>query len=233
MRILIVEDDPAIGRTVSRGFREEGHVVDLVLRGRDALTQARDVPYDAVVLDWTLPDVDGLAVLRGWRDAGLRVPVIVLTARGTVGERVAGLRAGADDYLVKPFAFDELLARLEALQRRAAGQLERPEVDGYAVDGRRRCLVGPGGVEVPLTPREFALASELFRHASDVRSRAQLLLSVWGSEFIGNPNVVDVYVGYLRQKLARIGPDAPQIRAVRGIGFRLVRSTVGVGSGSK
>jgi DNA-binding response OmpR family regulator len=181
------------------------------------------VAYDAVVLDWSLPDLDGLSVLRAWREAGLRVPVLLLTARGTVGERVAGLRAGADDYLVKPFAFDELLARLEALHRRAAGQLERAELDGCAVDGRRRCLVGPGGVEVPLTPREYALAAELFRHADEVRSRAQLLLSVWGEGFVGDPNVVDVYVGYLRQKLSRLGPDAPQVRAVRGVGFRLVR----------
>ena len=229
MRILVVEDDPRLGLSLSRGLSEEAHQVDLLTRGTDALTQMHDIPYDLVVLDWGLPGLDGVSVLRAMRERGDRTPVLMLTARGTVGERVTGLRAGADDYLVKPFAFEELLARIDALARRSTGQLDALVAGNVSVDGRRRTLRrDPDGAEVPLTPREFALAAEFFRHRDEVLSRSHLLRAVWGPDFLGDPNVVDVYVGYLRAKLLRAGAADVTIRAVRGVGFRLA---VGEGGG--
>ncbi|MFO7565175.1 MAG: response regulator transcription factor [Enhygromyxa sp.] len=220
MQLLLVEDEDRLARVLIQGLREEGHQVDLCTSGEQAYAQARDIDYDAVILDWMLPDLDGVSVLRRWRDAGLRTPVLMLTARGSVGERVTGLKAGADDYLVKPFAFAELLARLEALHRRGAGQLDLYRAGPVSVDGRRRVLVGPEG-ELGLTPREYALACELFGHAGEVNSRSHLLSAVWGTNFEGDPNILDVYIGYLRGKLARVAGEAVEIKAVRGVGYRL------------
>jgi DNA-binding response OmpR family regulator len=220
VKILIVEDEESIGRAIVRGLVEEGHQADLVTRGETAKAQAEDIGYDAIVLDWALPDLDGLSVLRAWRERGLTVPVLMLTARGTTKERVAGLRTGADDYLVKPFDFAELLARLEALHRRTSGQLESAKLGSVELDGRRRTLKRARD-EATLTPREFALAKELFSHAGEVLSRTHLLTSVWGTDFEGDANVLDVYVGYLRKKLERVGADDVVLKAVRGVGFRL------------
>ncbi|WP_053235633.1 response regulator transcription factor [Sandaracinus amylolyticus] len=220
MKLLLVEDEEKLATHLVRGLREEGHQVDRCSRVHDAREQARTIEYDVVLLDWMLPDGDGVELLREWRRAGLRTPVLLLTARGTVPERVTGLRAGADDYLPKPFDFDELLARIEALHRRAEGAIDLRRVGDVALDGRRRAIRF-GASEVALTAREHALAAELFSHAGEVITRAHLLRSVWGSGFEGDPNVLDVYVGYLRQKLARA--SAPlEIRSVRGVGFRLV-----------
>lgn len=224
MKLLLVEDEASLARSLGQGLREEGHQVDLCTTGAQADRQARDIDYDAVVLDWMLPDTDGVTILRQWRDQGMRTPVLMLTARGTVGERVTGLRAGADDYLVKPFEFAELLARLEALHRRGSGQLELHRAGSVTVDGRRRVLAGPEG-ELGLTPREYALACELWSHAGEVVARSHLLDAVWGTGYTGDPNVLDVYVGYLRGKLARVAGEALAIKAVRGIGFRLLAST--------
>jgi len=221
MQLLIVEDEDRLAKVLIQGLREEGHQVDLCTSGERALAQARDIDYDAIILDWMLPDLDGVSVLRRWRDAGMRAPVLMLTARGSVGERVTGLKAGADDYLVKPFAFAELLARIEALHRRGVGQLELFRAGAVTVDGRRRVLVGPDG-ELNLTPREYALATELFGHLGEVVSRMHLLSAVWGSNFEGDPNILDVYIGYLRGKLARVAGEAVEIKAVRGVGFRLL-----------
>jgi len=221
MQLLLVEDEDRLAKVLIQGLREEGHQVDLCTTGEQALAQARDIDYDAIILDWMLPDLDGVSVLRRWRDAGLRTPVMMLTARGSVGERVTGLKAGADDYLVKPFAFAELLARLEALHRRGAGQLDLFRAGPVSVDGRRRVIVGPEG-ELGLTPREYALACELVSHMGEVIARSHLLHAVWGSNFEGDPNILDVYVGYLRGKLERVAGDAVEIKAVRGVGFRLV-----------
>lgn len=221
MQLLLVEDEDRLAKVLIQGLREEGHQVDLCTSGEQAFHQARDIDYDAIILDWMLPDLDGVSVLRRWRDAGLRTPVLMLTARGSIGERVTGLKAGADDYLVKPFAFAELLARLEALHRRGAGQLDLFRAGPVSVDGRRRVLVGPEG-ELGLTPREYTLACELFGHADEVNSRSHLLSAVWGSNFEGDPNILDVYISYLRGKLARVAGQAVEIKAVRGVGFRLV-----------
>ncbi|MBE2250285.1 MAG: response regulator transcription factor [Myxococcus sp.] len=220
MKLLLVEDEAQMASLLQRGLSEEGHQVDVCARGHDALTQAANVSYDAILLDWSLPDLDGVSVLRRWRESGLSTPVLMLTARGSTGEKVTGLRAGADDYLVKPFDFDELLARLEALARRGARATQTAQVGSVTLDVRRRALVREGA-EVSLTAREFALASELFAHSGDVLSRSRLLSAVWGTDFDGLPNVVDVYVGYLRAKLAELRVADVEIAAVRGIGYRL------------
>jgi two-component system, OmpR family, response regulator len=221
VKILLVEDDEAIGIALQRGLTEEGHTVDWCTRGRTARDQAQQIDYDVVVLDWSLPDYDGLHLLRDWRERGLHVPVLMLTARGSVPERVLGLREGADDYVVKPFDFDELLARLEALFRRAEGTLETGRVGSVELDARRRVL-RRAREEQPLTPREYALAAELFRHRGEVMTRRHLLEHVWGTDYDTDANVLDVYVGYLRRKLERLAADDVELRAVRGVGFRLV-----------
>ncbi len=220
MKLLLVEDDERVARTLARGLGEEGHQVDVCATGRAALEQGRAIAYDVVLLDWSLPDLDGVSVLRAWRESGLRTPVLLLTARGSTGEKVTGLRAGADDYLVKPFDFDELLARVEALNRRN-GAAEPAQLGPVRLDPRRRALVREGRTET-LTAREYSLLAELASHRGEVLSRRQLVDSVWGSGFAGNQNVVDVYVGYLRAKLERIGAGGVEIQAVRGIGYRLV-----------
>lgn len=224
VKVLLVEDEAQMARLLQRGLTEEGHQVDVCARGEDALRQATDVAYDVILLDWSLPDVDGVSVLRRWRETGLSTPVLMLTARGSTGEKVTGLRAGADDYLVKPFDFEELLARLEALARRGAGSSVAAQVGSVSIDLKKRALVRADR-EATLTAREYALATELWTHAGDVLSRSRLLSAVWGTDFDGLPNVVDVYVGYLRAKLAELGADDVEIAAVRGIGYRLRKVT--------
>lgn len=221
MRLLVVEDEPRMARMLQRGLAEEGHQVDVCGTAEAAEAQALEVPYDVVLLDWSLPDGDGVSVLRAWRQRGLRTPVLLLTARGTTGEKVTGLRAGADDYLVKPFAFEELLARLEALDRRGAPVEGTTGLGDLQLDARRRVL-RRGDVEVALTGREYALLMELRALGGDTATRSRLLLKVWGGDFEGTGNVVDVYVGYLRAKLERLGATQVQIEAVRGVGYRLV-----------
>jgi two-component system OmpR family response regulator len=220
MRLLVVEDEPKMAQMLQRGLGEEGHAVDVCRTGQEALRQGADVPYDCVVLDWGLPDQDGVTVLREWRSRGVMTPVLLLTARGSTGEKVTGLRAGADDYLVKPFQFDELLARLEALARRGAGDKAGSTVGDVSLEVRRRVL-RCGDAEVSLTGREWALFSELLAQAGDAVSRTRLLMKVWGGDFEGTGNVVDVYVGYLRGKLERLGARRVSIEAVRGVGYRL------------
>jgi two-component system OmpR family response regulator len=226
MRILLVEDEEKLARFLVRGLREEGHQLDHCTHGKDARTRIEALGYDVIVLDWMLPDDDGLAIVEHMRREGVRTPVLMLTARGETSEKVIGLRSGADDYLTKPFEFEELLARLEALHRRSEGAASEHALGDATLDARRRCL-RHGNVEVPLTAREHALLSELFAHAGEVRARAQLLSEVWGHAFEGDPNILDVYVGYARAKLAKLaeaaGPKArvPTIKAVRGVGFRL------------
>ena len=221
VKLLVVEDEPKMARLLERGLREEGHTVDLCDRGDAAFEQATRVPYDVVVLDWSLPEMDGLTVLRRWRERGVTTPVLLLTARGTVGERVTGLRAGADDYLVKPFDFEELVARIEALYRRGAGQDLPRRIGPLTLDVRRRAL-SRGTAEVSLTAREMELLTALAARAGDAVTRSELLTAVWGPSFDGEPNVVDVYVGYLRQKLRGLAGEDVSIQAVRGVGFRLV-----------
>ncbi len=229
MKLFVVEDEAKMARLLERGLREEGHQVDLAANGRDALEQAMDVGYDVIVLDWSLPGMDGVSLLRRWRERGLKTPVLLLTARGTVGERVTGLRAGADDYLVKPFDFEELVARLEALHRRGAGHDTLAKIGPIAIDARRR-VISNDAVEETLTAREFALLSELVGHLGETLTRTELLNTVWGTGFVGAPNVVDVYVGYLRSKLRSVSGEVVIIQSVRGIGYRLTLAKAGQGA---
>jgi two-component system, OmpR family, response regulator len=220
MKLLIIEDEAKLARLLVRGLGEAGHQVDACADGETGSQQAESIAYDCIVLDWSLPDTDGVTLLRRWRDRGLSTPVLMLTARGTVGERIVGLRAGADDYLPKPFDFGELLARLEALHRRGGGHLPVRQLGALRVDSNRRVLIREGKEET-LTGREFALFHELAGHAGETLTRSELLTRVWGSLFDGTPNVIDVYVGYLRAKLTRLHAADVAIEAVRGVGFRL------------
>jgi DNA-binding response OmpR family regulator len=209
-----------MAQMIKRGLDEEGHLADVCTTGTSALEQALSIPYDVIVLDWALPDLDGVSVVRSWRDRGLRIPVLMLTARGTTGEKVTALRAGADDYLVKPFDFEELVARLEALHRRGAGHEPVTKLGSLQLDSRRR-VIRTAQAELALTAREYSLFLELAGHAGEVLTRSQLIQSVWGAGFDGGPNVVDVYIGYLRNKLERIQASDVTIRSVRGVGYRL------------
>jgi two-component system, OmpR family, response regulator len=220
MRLLVVEDDAKLARALQRGLQREGYVIDLADTGDEGLSQARENDYDVVLLDVMLPGRDGFSVCRAMRRSERWTPVLMLTARDQVSDRIRGLDAGADDYLVKPFDFGELLARLRALIRR--GPSERPpvlEVGDLRVDPASR-VVSRGGNEIELTVREFALLHFLARHAGEVVSREQLLEHVWDDAGDGSTNVVDVYVGYLRNKLDR-PLRKKMIRTVRGVGFRL------------
>jgi two-component system OmpR family response regulator len=219
-RLLLVEDDEKLAGTLARGLEHEGYTVHVAHTGHDALGRADVCDYDAVVLDVLLPGVGGHDVCRAIRERDRWIPVIMLTALGEVSDRITGLDAGADDYLVKPFDFDELLARLRALIRR--GPSERPRV---LEAGRLRAdpmtrIVNWDGHDAELTPREFELLQFLIRRPGQLVSRAQLLRQVWSQDYAGSPNVVDVYVGYLRRKLERPGGEQ-LIRTVRGAGFIL------------
>jgi two-component system, OmpR family, response regulator len=221
MRLLLVEDDVKLVKALQRGLQREGYAVDLAGTGDDALAQAGIYDYDAVVLDVMLPGKDGFAVCRELRRNEQWVPVLMLTARDHVKDRIRGLDAGADDYLVKPFDFGEMLARLRALTRREP--TERPavvEVADLRVDPASH-VVTRAGREVDLTPREFALLLFLARRAGEVVPRTELLEQVWDEADEGSTNVVDVYVGYLRKKLEQPFRRRPLIRTVRGVGFML------------
>ncbi|MEZ4403374.1 MAG: response regulator transcription factor [Kofleriaceae bacterium] len=217
MRLLVVEDEPAMAELLAQGLGEEGHQVELASTAAAAVARVDD-GWDAIVLDWGLPDGDGLTLLGRWRRRGITTPVLMLTARGQVGERVSGLRTGADDYLTKPFDFEELLARLEALGRRG-GAPAPPRVGRLTLDERGRRIEADGRT-IDLTPRELDVLRILMERAGDVVTRAELLREAWGPAFDGPPNVVDVYVGYLRGKLRELAEPAA-IETVRGLGYRL------------
>lgn len=220
MRLLVVEDAVRMAKLLERGLREEGYAVDTAPTGEDAVWLGAENPYDAIVLDLVLPDMDGFEVCRRLRAAGQWAPVLMLTARDAVEDRVRGLDAGADDYLTKPFALPELLARLRALVRR--GRHERPPVlvvDDLTLDPASR-LVRRGRDTVSLTPKEFALLEYFMRHPGEVLTRTRLIEHVWDFAFEGDSNVVEVYVRYLREKIDR--PFKRQsLETVRGIGYRL------------
>jgi two-component system OmpR family response regulator len=221
MRILLVEDQPKLVRLLQKGLREEGVTADVAATGWDGVWLAAERPYDVVVLDLMLPDVDGLEVCRRIRAADDRTPILMLTALGAVRDRVAGLGAGADDYLVKPFAFDELLARLRALARRR--DVRRPEF--LAVGDLRLDLaahrVRRGTTEVELSAQEFALLEAMARRPGEVLSRDSLLHLAWDIAYEPRSNVVDVCVKVLRDRIDRpFGRRS--LQTVRGMGYRLV-----------
>ena len=220
MRVLVVEDEKKLGELLRRGLREEGYAADVADRGEEALWMARAVQYDAIVLDVMLPGADGFEVCRRLRGDGVWTPVLMLTARDAVDDRVVGLDAGADDYLTKPFAFEELLARLRALTRRAP--VERPpvlEVGDLRLDPAAH-RAWRGFDELDLSAKEFAMLELFMRRPGITLTRTQLLDGAWDISFESRSNVVDVYVRYLREKIDRpFGRDS--IETVRGVGYRL------------
>ena len=220
MRVLIVEDEVKMAALIRRGMREEGMAADVAVRGEDALWMAGSTEYDAIVLDVMLPGIDGFETCRRLRADGVWSPILMLTARDSVEDRVSGLDGGADDYLTKPFSFGELLARLRALARR--GPVERPvllEVGDLRLDPATR-QVWRGETEIPLSAKEFSLLEVFMRRPGEVLSRFQLLEHGWDYDYENRSNVVDVYVRYLREKIDRpFGRDS--IETVRGAGYRL------------
>jgi two-component system OmpR family response regulator len=220
VRVLIVEDQPKLAELLARGLREEGHAADVADRGEDALWMALAAPYDVIVLDIMLPGIDGIETCRELRRSGVWTPVLMLTARDAVGDRVTGLDAGADDYLTKPFSFDELLARLRALTRRVPA--ERPvtvEVGDLRLDPAAH-RAWRGETELELSAKEFAMLELLMRRPGNVLTREQLLEGAWDMSYERRSNVVDVYIRYLREKIDRpFGSDS--IETVRGVGYRL------------
>jgi DNA-binding response OmpR family regulator len=221
MRVLVVEDEQRLARLLRRVLEEEHYVVDLAFDGATGEEMARDASYDFIILDVMLPERDGLTVCRGLRKAGIATPVLMLTARDAVNDRVAGLDAGADDYLVKPFAFAELLARLRSLARRRTGELAqaRLEAGGLSMDLLRH-EVTRDGKPIELTAREYALLEYLLRHQGQVLTRTQLLNGVWQYDADTASNVVDIYINYLRDKIDR-GFPAKLLHTVRGVGYVL------------
>jgi two-component system, OmpR family, response regulator len=221
MHLLVVEDDPALAGLLNRLLRSDRHVVEVAASGESALDVVDAQPsLDAVILDVVLPGISGIEVARRVRRKGSTVPIVMLTARDTVDDRVLGLDAGADDYLVKPFAYEELAARLRSVARRGANHRSAGPVlraGPIALDDRQR-RVTVSGTEVELTGREFAVLECLLRHRGQVLSREQLLDHAWPLAAAVTLNSVDAYVHYLRTKL---GPAGKQIRTVRGIGYRL------------
>jgi DNA-binding response OmpR family regulator len=216
MKVLIVEDDEKVARFIARVLGEEGFITDLCVSGADAVRQANAVVYDVVLLDWMLPDLDGLAVCRELRRGGTVTPIIMLTARGEVRERVLGLEAGADDYVVKPFEIDELLARIQAVLRRTHG-FGRMQLGALEIDRLQRRVI-LGGRTLDLTAREYMLLLCLAHQADRVVARSELLSQVWATQFDPGSNLVDVHISRLRDKL---GEHAWMIDTVRGKGYRL------------
>ncbi len=222
MRILIVEDDKLTADFVAKGLREEGYAVDVVDNGRDGLFMATTETYDALVLDRMLPALDGLTLLKTLRGAGNHVPVLLLSALGDVDHRVEGLRAGADDYLAKPFAYSELSARLDGSLRRSRPEESEStclhaadlELDLLRREARR------GGRRIELQPREFRVLEYLMRHAGRIVTRTMLLEAVWDYHFDPQTNVIDVHISRLRQKIDQ-GSSVSLLHTVRGAGYRL------------
>jgi DNA-binding response OmpR family regulator len=221
LRILVIEDEPGIADFVVRGLSEEGYSVEHAADGPDAWVRLQNGTWDVVLLDWWLPGEDGIQLLKRFRQKDRHTPVLFLTARDGVGERVAGLDAGADDYLTKPFAFEELLARIRALVRRG-GQQEsfRLEFDDIAIDLAQQKATR-GGESLDLTAKELALLTLFLRHPRQVLSRTRIYQAVWDENFDGLSNTLEVHIKELRQKLEKWGPRVIHTR--RGLGYLLDR----------
>jgi two-component system, OmpR family, response regulator len=218
MRILVVEDDREVGAYLTKGLTESGHVVALAEAGREGLERAANESFDALVIDRMLPGLDGLSIVAALRAAKNQTPIVVLSALGDVEDRVVGLRAGCDDYLPKPFALSELLARLDAVVRRVGAETKL-KVGDLELDLLSR-TVTRGDTEIDLLPREFRLLEYLMRHAGQVVTRNMLLEKVWDHHFDPQTNVIDVHVSRLRQKIDK-GFAAPLLHTVRGTGYSL------------
>jgi two-component system OmpR family response regulator len=222
MKILVVEDNERVARFVTRGLREAGHTVEHASNGRDGLFIAASEPYDVIVLDRMLPgNIDGLGIIEALRKSGNRTPILILSALNNVDERIKGLRSGGDDYLTKPFAFGELLARVDALGRRSVDHAAERllQVGDLRMDLLSR-RVTRGSRTINLQPREFKLLEYLMRHANQVVTRTMLLEAVWDYNFDPQTNVVDVHISKLRQKL-ELDKERPLVRTVRNAGYMM------------
>jgi two-component system copper resistance phosphate regulon response regulator CusR len=220
MRILVIEDEKKVARFIKKGLEEEGYAVDLASDGEEGLARTLDQVHDLIILDIALPKIDGLQVLKKLRERKVPTPVLLLTVRATIEDKVLGLDSGADDYLTKPFAFQELLARIRALLRRKA-EVGPPllRVEDLVLDPARH-LVTRGGERIDLTSKEFALLEYLLRNAGRVLTRAMISEHVWNYDFDTETNVIDVYVNYLRRKIDSRG-EKKLIHTVRGSGYVL------------
>lgn len=219
MRILVIEDEPKVSRTLVKGLESDHFAVDLAADGEDGLQLAMEVDYDAILLDWNVPKLDGLTVLKKLRKSGSNTRIMLLSARKEVSDRILGLQCGADDYLVKPFSFEELLARVHALLRRPMELLDKLIVEDLELDRVRR-TVTRSGKAITLTQREYAVLEYLMRNAGRTVTRTMVVEHVWNLGFEGLTNIVDVYINYLRQKVDR-GFTKPLIHTARGVGYML------------
>ena len=217
MRILVVEDEPTLAAQLAEGVREAGYAVDVAHNGLDAHFMGDTEPFDAVVLDLGLPQMDGITMLKKWRDGGRTMPVLILTARDSWHEKVAGIDAGADDYLTKPFHMEELLARLRALIRRAGGHASAELVCGPVTLDTRNNRVTVDGRALTLTSHEYRVLAYLMHHAGEVVSRSDLVEHIYAQDFDRDSNTVEVFIGRLRKKL-----PPGLIETLRGMGYRLV-----------
>lgn len=223
MRLLVIEDEKEVCAYIAKGMKEAGHTVDVAGNGKDGLFMATTEAYDVLIVDRMLPQLDGLAIIRTLRGAGVNTPALILSALGEVDDRIMGLRAGGDDYLVKPFAFAELLVRVEVLQRRVSSPANDAQTQLAAGDLRLDLLtrrVMRGGQEIDLQAREFRLLEYMMRHKGQVVTRTMLLENVWDYNFDPQTNVIDVHISRLRGKIDK-GFDTPLIRTVRGAGYIL------------
>jgi two-component system OmpR family response regulator len=222
MRILIIEDDREAANYLTKSFREAGHLADLATDGLEGYAMAREGAYDVVIVDRMLPKLDGLSLIGGLREQKIETPVLILSALGQVDDRVKGLRAGGDDYLAKPYAFSELLARVEALVRRrpgGAGETTVLRIAGLELDRLAHTLTRDGK-DIPLQPREYRLLEYLMRHAGQVVTRTMLLENVWDYHFDPQTNVIDVHISRLRSKIDK-GFDPPLLHTIRGTGYMI------------
>jgi heavy metal response regulator len=220
MRILVVEDEQKIARFIRKGLAEEGYAVDIARNGEEALSYAASAPYDLIILDLLLPKIDGITVCRRLRESDLTVAVLMLTAKDSIEDRVTGLDAGADDYLVKPFAFAELLARIRALLRRPQSATSNIlQVSDLVLDLTRH-RAERNGAPIELTPTEYALLEYLMRNPCQVLTRTQIMQHVWDYDFFAGSNIVDVYIRYLRKKIDE-GHEKRLIKTVRGAGYTI------------
>jgi len=227
MRILVVEDDPSIGEALRRGLVRDGHVVDIQTNGRGGLYAASENPYDVVILDIMLPELNGYDVLKSIRARDNWVPILMLSSKDGEYDQEDALDLGADDYLVKPFSMVVVTAHLRALARRVPTERPASLMLGDLVVDSTAHRVTQGGAELHLTAREFALLRYLVANPNTALSRMMILENVWDSFYDGDPNVVEVYVGYLRRKLGS-SPHSPQIETLRGVGYRMVEASVSV-----
>jgi DNA-binding response OmpR family regulator len=222
MRVLVVEDERKIANALKRGLEQEAFAVDVSFDGDDGLAMALDEPYDIIVLDRMLPGVDGLTICEKLREAGKQVPIIMLTAKDAIGDRVAGLNSGADDYLIKPFAFEELLARIRSLLRRPAQVISPILTCGNVSLNVQTFEVKRGDVRINLTSKEFALLEYMLRNQNKVLTKDTIISHVWDYDADILPNTVEVYISYLRNKIDRPVPGQPAlVHTMRGFGYKL------------